>query len=64
MNGMSAPRPAVSIRISPAGIELVDKLAADTGTNRSRAVRAILTEAFAAPDIMAAAARRLSIPKL
>ncbi len=55
-----AARDSCTIRISKAGLGLVDQIAQETSSTRSEALRAILSEAFAADAVMAAARRRLA----
>lgn len=50
--------------MSDAGIERLDKLAAETGTRRSDVIRALLAEALASNAVVRAATKRLlAIPK-
>jgi hypothetical protein len=53
-------RDQVTIRLGKAGLDAIDKLAADTSTNRSAALRALLTEALRSDAIVKAARSRLT----
>jgi hypothetical protein len=52
-------RDVLSVRVSPAGLERIDKLATDTATDRSNVARALLAEALASPRVIAEATARL-----
>ena len=49
----------LSVRMSAAGLELVDGVAAETGTDRSKVARALLGEALTTPGVVTEAKRRL-----
>lgn len=43
------PRTHVNVRIGAAGVEMVDQIAAETGTTRSEVIRAALSIAMSRP---------------
>jgi predicted transcriptional regulator len=53
------PRDVLSVRVSPAGLAQLDKLAADVETDRSTYARALLAEALTSPAVLRAADRRV-----
>jgi predicted transcriptional regulator len=55
----STARPNVSIRLGSSGLGRVDALADETGSDRSKVIRALLAEALADLNVMRRARARL-----